>query len=466
MDLPAFKRAVANLIDFLEKQLLPHAEQEEASRHGRSAEEFQGRGTEFVVEAQTRKHLIDPLLKVLGWNLEDPLNVLIEDGVEPQSNSGDSRRFLDYHGRASCSESRNSLLLVEAKRLSATLPAEGRRTPETLLAEALVKLHAGQPLRAGFPTQWRRWLETLSDYLERLQNRFGYLPRRAVITNGCWYVVFKDPGILLPGSDVSEGGIAVFGDLQQIYAEASVFTKLLGYATLSGELLPQHPAALADFLPEEGAASMIVALMVSRAALGEVEPVIGLRVVALMRTSMGQWITFRKDFARNYVQLHQDAERLREAHEQLNTSLQDLRQDLEAVAQVKWLTCAEVEGFSSEAKLCRTHGMREHLVITGGAASILGDNEAYDSCVFHDWGRCHQQGNGAEPRMIASPSVDPPAFFPSGSTHHCAHAAVQAKKRQRCVLIEIDGYLCCRRCIFFERCWGSDWGGLPCIAPN
>lgn len=35
------------------------------------------------LEAQTRKYLIDQILRILGWDVDDPTSIVIEDRIEP-----------------------------------------------------------------------------------------------------------------------------------------------------------------------------------------------------------------------------------------------------------------------------------------------------------------------------------------------------------------------------------------------
>ena len=448
----------------LEGQLLPIVEENEAARSGRPLLELRGSGAEYVIEAQTRSSLIDPLLRALGWNLADPRSMLVEDGLNARQDGAGTRRFLDYHGRAVLSELRRTLLIVEAKRLSASLPGRPGSDPTHMFLDALARVRAGSLPAEDFPAAWSVWLDTLRDYSERSRLRHGHLPLRVAISNGIWWVVFRNPECLMPEGRIRDGDVAVYTDLDQVRADARGFGDMLGYRELSGELPPQHPAALASLAPEHGTADLAVGIVVSKRAFGEVEPVMALRVVATMPTSMGASVTFQKDFGTNFVQLHQDQDLLDGAHRLLSSRLDDLKRELErSAANVRWLTCIELEAHPARAKLCRPV-VDDHLVSTGDRPSILSDDAHFDTCPYHDWTACRREGSGAGTAPIMAPSVDPPAFFASGSNYHCGHEAVRTGKAGRCLLGEIDGYLCCRRCVFFNRCWGDEPAALPCLS--
>src|SRR5690606_14631086 len=116
---------------------------------------------------QVRTYLLDPILTTLGWNIGSPAIVVVEDGVEPERVG--HRRFLDYHGRAQGEgTSARSLLVVEAKRASVTLPDDDPERCALLVATALTEFHRGQPV-TSVGGEWPSFLGTLVDYAKRVQ---------------------------------------------------------------------------------------------------------------------------------------------------------------------------------------------------------------------------------------------------------------------------------------------------------
>ena len=100
--------------------------------------------------------------------------------------STETTRFLDYLGLERQTE--RPLLIVETKRPSSALPTLAGRARKRAAARAeVVSLGLrGDPLTGD----WDTWLKDLGDYVRTVATRSGQYPRRALITNGDWFLVF------------------------------------------------------------------------------------------------------------------------------------------------------------------------------------------------------------------------------------------------------------------------------------
>jgi len=472
-EVETFKRRVRDLRQKY-KHDLEQIERDFARRHGVSFQDVRGRGPEIALEAHARVYVIDPLLKELGWNVSNAATLVIEDTVEPIADAAEgNRRFLDYHGRDNTED--RSLVILEAKRPNAALPDPDKWDVPLFIAQALRDIHTANLKGPKLPGKWQEWLTTLIDYVKRSKDQFGHVPVRVTITNGEWFVVFNDVEATLLSKNPSPGNILVFNNLEDVEAQAEKFYDLLNYPSLSGHIPPQHPSALPDFISTDEEALCAQVVDVSYVRHGARQPAISIRVAAWVRTTKGSWVLFRKSYPEEFILLSHDPEDLQRRSEQLAQRADALIRELKTNHGIRYVSAAEFERLAVTAE--RREGISKvddspliskidrdtYRLTIGDQFLFFLNNTEYDGCPFHQWGDCHKQGDAVGATIIAAPSSDPPAFFPSGSFYHCAHKSVHnARNGGRCVLLCFEEYLCCRRCAFFQRCWPQGGQDLPC----
>jgi hypothetical protein len=104
----------------------------------------------------------------------------------------------------------------------------------------------------------------------------------------------------------------------------------------------------------------------------------------------------------------------------------------------------------------------EFLIAVGAADHFLQSTSSVADCPHHDWTTCHSDAH-ATPQAILASSIQPAAFFPSGTVHHCASQIVHDSRRQRCHLAGFETHLCCRACALQSDCWtAEELRALPC----
>lgn len=428
-----------------------------------------------VLEAHCRMYLIDPMLEALGWELSDPEEVFVEEGVEGTI-PGARRRFLDYHGRAKAMSGSASLILIEAKRLSARLPVlrnptAGRKQGASSAIRAIMQVTATRSEATTAPSadldheaDWREWLGTLRDYLERMEQMRAGLPRVAVMTNGDWYVIFREPGQLLGRDPVLEEGIVVFQSLDDVLGDLIFFHDLLGRTALSDATGPYMPEAIGRFAADGKQPRLVVAILVLWGRAGPVQPSLVLRPVAVMPRDHAPPLRFQLNGPRPYHNLHEDPDLMALVLEKLSKQLSQLQEACDAVAGpegCEWISLEDYRRLWPGSKIGFDAGDEGFLILTGGPVTFLIDEGDFDGCRFHAWSACHAEGRAATHRPVASSSADPASFFDDGSPRHCAHGVVREGKDRRCLIPE-DRHICCRRCIYFVHCWGNDHDILPC----
>ena len=247
-EVETFRRRVRDLRKEYEHNL-EQIERDFARLKGIPWEDVKGSGREIALEIHARTYIIDPMLRGLGWDVTDPTKMLVEDRVKPDAVKAEgNRRYLDYHGRVNA-EGR-SLVIVEAKRPSFDLPEPDRGSISNLIGIRLHAISADDPKGEPLSGKWEDLLKTLIDYVKRSKNEFGHAPARVVITNGEWYIVFKDVEATLLSENPNPDNIIVFKDLGDVESEAKKFYCLLNYRSLSGHIPPQHPSSLPEFILE------------------------------------------------------------------------------------------------------------------------------------------------------------------------------------------------------------------------
>ena len=351
-EIETFKRKARDLRDRYQL-VLADLERDAAIRANVDPATFVGEGNNLALEAHVRLYVLDPLLRELGWEVQTPANMVVEDGVQPLPGDVDAhRRRLDYHGRDAAE--RRSLLAVEAKRPSVRLPDTAGRPVDQWIAHALRLINTSDPRAARLPAGWKEILDTAIDYVRRVQNAYGDVPMRFVLTNGDWFVVFSqlDTTLLAPEPVVER--IRVFGDLADVIANVDQFCQLLGYQDLSGQIPPQDPGALPEFVPagEEAVCARFVEISYIRH--GERQPVISVRA--------GAWIAYAKrrmgpvpeDVPRQFLLLSDDSEELVVRRQQVVERADSLLADLRNHRQVRFATLNESESSDSRRRTrCR-----------------------------------------------------------------------------------------------------------------
>jgi hypothetical protein len=467
-EVETFRRRARDLLDRYE-HALEEIEKDEARRLDVPLEKMAGRGREVTLEAQTRLYVLDPLLQELGWEVQAAAAIVVEDNVEPARDEADAhRRRLDYHGRDN--DQARSLLAIEVKRPRVRLPATGGRSLADWIADALGTVNAGGAGVEKLPAEWRRILASLVDYVKRIVAAYGDAPTRFVLTNGEWFLVFRDLKATVLARDPEAGKIVLFSDLADVIARADEFCSLLAYQDLSGHIPPQHPGALPEFVPEGAVATCARFVDVSYTRHGERQPLISASVGVWIRTPKGAWILFQKNYDKQFLVLSDDRDELATRRQQLNTRAEDLLADLRNHRELRFASREEFEGApepgipapgDEPSVLMRELGTDRYRIVTTEQLLFFTDEGAYDACPYHNWGACRADGNAVGESAITAQSSDPRCFFPSGSPYHCAHAAIQARRNHVCLLLGFEEHLCCRRCVFLSRCW-PETAAMPC----
>ncbi len=433
------------------------------------------------LEAHTRTYLIDEVLTCLGWNLRDPSTIIVEDPIESlpalsRVSPGESRR-IDYHGVERVGTLLfSSLLVIEAKKLRSALPdplSADVLELSSFFAKAVESRRILSNLPERVPKIWTEWIDSVIDYVERVEHAYGTAPSCAAITNGNWYIIFTNPrGTFIEGNQ-SISDIVVFRDLGEVHRSVTQFYDAISYERLRSFVPPQHVQHIGRFINGGEAVKVTFATRLSYGRAGPRQPVLLAATCAWLYTSKYGWVIFEMDFEEDFIQFRNGTEDMIAVIKELSTRrdnfLVELRRHIRPeVLEPSAVADRRVNGStltaarpSPEQLICRTDE-NHYLLAVGSNATFLKDDHTYENCRFHDYGACLKEGQGAADGPILKSSINPPAFFVSGSPFHCANASVHVQRANKCLLAPFERFLCCRKCTYFDHCWPDGGSTLPC----
>ena len=451
---------------------------------------------ESMLERPTRRFLIDPMLRELDWDPDDPHRVTEE--ARSWAENGD-RLYFDYLG---LNGQRAPTLLVEAKGADAKAVRPPRvaevsgAAMAVLVSEALGALKAGAPPSAVL-AQWAAWLDDLRTYVRSLGSVERLTLRRVVITAGQWLIIFTDPiAAFIDDGAPEPTTIHCYVSLEEIVERHTEIYRLLARARLTRTLpltLKLREALEVLNPPALTAAyrGVVVATRISGGVRGEYPT----RAVYPAMVLLSDGICFAvADYTAQPLEEPRDAAGLDAFLAQLTAKGDAFEHGVLTAFGRKDLTPSPLdpypldirepevaEGFAPvpgstaamaaiaaplRPQLVRRTGERdaqhEYLVITGQTWFYKAATPFGPPCAFHSFPSARAQGvagaNGHFDRVANT-------FTISGDPQHCEHDALSGLRSARCQLQSIESRLCCRVCVFHAICWQEeDLARLPCAS--
>ena len=459
------------------------------NRHGpRFADKVRG-SKNATLEHHLRLHFVDEVLRALNWSLtetaaEEP-NLLAELPII--SADAGWTKFIDYLGLDAATST--PLMVVETKRYGSPLPKHPKSTsPSIAVPAALAEALAGNKdlLRQA----WSDWIAAVGNYVRSAAERGG-VPRRVVMTDGDWIIIFKNPQATfvagrMDADAISAGEIAFFS-FKSIEADFAQIFELLEYQHVLGELPPLTLAELRFHVRPEVADRIMHAVKVIFMAdpdFYEPAPRIKVKPVLLLATTLGGWIVVEEPGAGVVLPGNED---LLERHlNEIRGLAERLATDVSTKFGREFVPVSLLDHYGEPSAFTPMPGVhsrsgeggeRRFIVATGQHTHYLRSEPSVLHCPFHDWSLVH--GRADAPRIQ---SVKPPAFFTSGRLHYCGHRDVEQVKHSPatdlnrdltgprsappggafCEVWDLDQFLCCRTCAFEEVCAKSELFMLPC----
>ncbi|GEN11909.1 hypothetical protein SAMN05443572_113199 [Myxococcus fulvus] len=445
-----------------------------------------------LLERPTRRFLIDPMLRALDWNPDDP-NQLQEE-ARSWAENGD-RLYFDYLG---VSRQRAPTLLVEAKgadSVSARPPREDNISAprmSELLSEALVKLKTGD--KPGVLAQWVAWLKDLRTYVASFSEADRSTLKRVVITAGRWLIIFRNPlTAFINDSCPDSTEIHCYVSPAEILERHREIYSLLDRRRLIDTLpLTMTLGEALQVLKPEAVTQAYRGMVVATRMTGGRRSEFPHRVVypALVLLSGGRAFAV-VDYNPNPAFEPREASQLRAFIAELTAKADHFQErvlnalnriDLRmapasdfpinirepelggAFAPELGSTVALAPTAPNRPQLVRQTGERnaqyEFLVITGQSWFYKEAPLTGPECAFHNFPIAKKRGvAGVQGRFeyVAD------SFTTSDDPQNCEHADLLGVRRSRCQMLQIESHLCCRACIFHGVCWdAAELGRLPC----
>ena len=439
------------------------------------------------LEQHARAYVINALLAALNWRQDVGPDTGLPNlfpEVPVRSVSSDTVRFLDYLGLER--ETTKPLVIVEAKRPSAALPSTVGHFVS--YSEAVARGIEGERLNAD----WNSWLSGLGDYVRSTIARTQTTPRRVVITNGDWLILFLNPAnaFLLPETVVA-GQIIVFAGRRDIEANYHTLFRHLEHQHVAGTAPALHVGELTFVLNPSHATKAMHGLhlkYIDQSGIFSPAPAIKLAPVLFLKTIFGSSLCVisgeteydlpgrREHFAAHLREVRKAARRLlSDVSRQLGRPL-----NLESLSQ----HYADQQTFTAIPGVSRS-GENEYRIATGDWTHYVNGTASVPACPFHDWHVANTAGVTFGKTAIAARSTSPRSFFVSTEVHHCAHQNVYLAKasqitqanRERCgtrsgdvgqafcEIWQFETHLCCRTCVFEDVCTRAEVFRLPCERP-
>jgi len=246
------------------------------------------------LEAHVRSYLVNALLAALNWRLdttpEEGLPNLVPEAPIKSEQRG-TTRFLDYLGLER--QTHAPLLVVETKRPRSPLPKLATLpdipTPSSMPSIISQGL-SGKPLLG----EWMEWLVTLQDYVRSIFKQVRQVPRRVVITNGGWLVLFLDPyATFVQEGTPNPNHILVFLDRDEIEQRYRELFRYLEHGHVSRTARGLEPSELSFHIAGDAVDRLMHGVhlhYIEQPGIYQSSPVIKVAPVIFVRSRYGAWL--------------------------------------------------------------------------------------------------------------------------------------------------------------------------------
>lgn len=453
-----------------------------------------------ALEAHKRVYFINRFLEALNWRIhnrseetflvpEAPLRSLQEQTI----------RFLDYLGIEN--EGMNPLLLVETKRPRVRLPirelvmnTDIALPYPTLIAAGLHGKHLG--------AEWNEYLSTLRDYVRSVKEQSDFTPRRVVITNGDWLILFRNPAdTFLEGGQCDPDNIYVYENDKALIDRANELFGFLECDIVREDVAIRAIESARELLFHNICAEDIdrvmygLRLMYTEQAsmYGPERPEIRVAPLLFIHTHTEVWFRFEKREDSFVYNVPPATSSLHRHLENVKTAAEKLLEEVNCVVGRTLTPISLMEHYANREAFISLPGVkevtigsektrREYIVLTGSSTHYLLPEPSIRDCPHHFWEQSQRRGMAVDIPVLERGTTQPRCFFPSGQSHHCAHrdvyriksSPIEPHNREQCgcrsgrdyeafcEIAPFEEHLCCRTCVFEEVCTKARAFYLPC----
>jgi hypothetical protein len=385
------------------------------------------------LEAHIRSYVLDPLLEALNWQVGK--NIIPEAFLRDQQTH--TRRRLDYLGHER--DALRPLLIVEAKRPDApfigvaqSVQPGGNYMYHELLAQTLHHLKDASQEKPPLLNIWCDWLDDVRNYCVNTQNNTGCMPRRLVLTNGSWLVIFANLEDAFCGdAPPSESDIFIYSNVKSIHDNARQVFELLEYNKLAAINNPIRPGEIVAHFAVEEFESAINALQISyddTRAGREAVPTLHVVPEVILRHRRGGWIRVSdhryEHLPHRSRDLPQHLHDVRHVHEALMTQIETVLGRRIPIATIEEHYARNLH---EEMPGARCNGPEQFLVLTGSEPHFIKSASEFEQCRYRRAHLAAADGEAAR-NLPQGVSTNPRTHFGAGTELNCAHRAVQVTK--------------------------------------
>lgn len=437
-----------------------------------------------ALEFHLREYLVNEFLRALNWQTtfspDDMLNLFLESPVKSSFNGRTC--FLDYLGIER--EGQKPLLIVETKRPNSLLPKKDNQNISSLIIKGL----GGEDI--GY--EWRKWLDQLRKYVQAIKERTGIFPKRVVITNMEWLILFVKPEDSFCNTHESDPNkILVYekwDDIEQKYNQVFYY---LEYQHILKEAPPLSASEIPFYVKPDEISSIMFGLRllyISVKGFNEHSPHIKIMPVIFLRLINGTWLRIdshrEEEIPKDYKEIPDHLKNIKEIFDSL---LSDINRRLCRNFHPDPLTIH----YNDEERFKKLKGVMkkgywevdhafEFIILTGDNTHYILQQPI--ACTYHDWVKSDKKGCASNPGPIFKRSMENRSFFISGEVYHCAHRDVYEAKACQinpnncdrcglrsgsdydafCEIWQFEKHLCCKMCVFGHICTNTKLFILPC----
>jgi hypothetical protein len=448
-----------------------------------------------LLEAHVRRYFIDDLLKALNWQIltDDESQSQLIPEVPIKSDQKGSIRFLDYLGLEQGTQ--KPLLVVETKRPMSPLPKSKKayQSYEEIIAGGL----GGETLGK----EWDEWLHTLRDYICSISNKSDFIPRRAVLTDSNWLILFLDPeDAFLPNGECNPSKILVFINRDEIEQKLSEIFIRLEYQIVLGEAPPLTLGELRFHFSGNDVYKVMHGLKLvyfERPPIlySMASPDINIAPIIFIKSKFGAWFQIESPSETNQFKLPYNYNELDNHLIDIENAANKLLEDINKLLNIKILPTSVLEYYQDNDSFVFLKGVREkkysydnrsseYIIVTGNNTHYILLNKTVSDCPHHSWMESQKLGSAnLETLVMKRRTVSPRSFFINEEKHFCAHFEVTTAKASMltnvnkawcgnrsgkegqafCEIASFESFLCCRTCVFEQVCINSKVFILPCL---
>lgn len=456
-------------------------------------------------EYHAREHIINGMLISLGWHLNNTstdyqkFSSNLSGEVAVTSSETERKRFLDYFGYDR--ETAAPLLIVEAKRPSLNLPLYGgdwSGVAQHPTAEAIAIYLHDQDSEHGLTALWTSYLDDVRDYMESVNVSTGEPPKRLVMTNGTWLIIFTSPSDSFSSHPpAGSTSIFVFEDTNVILSDTELLFKLLAYPCVANSVPAIPRSQLRFVIQQDTVQSCMHGLTVLHAFDPRIRykkvPRLTVRPTLILRSHNNTYVEVFEDTSDFDVPSDTD----KEIHGHVKIVAKAaalLKANVEKSLDLDELTITGIKDHYKDELAFKgrqgvkwkqdqsSSGSKVYDIVTGLSPHFINVAKHFRSCSYHIHEKANKESKAKWPDPIGRRKTNPRSLFTDGSSYHCTHADVYLIKDSRvtagnrkscgsrsaddhgpfCEIWSFEQHLCCKMCVFEPMCSSSDVCDLPC----